>query len=103
MDVELDGLKATTLEGFHSEMARLLDFGPYYGNNFSALWDRLSTDVERPVRLTWTNARTSRDGIGAADFTALVRILRRAEQQDRDFGLVHRLEVTIQDWSPGPA
>ncbi|EOG8017508.1 barstar family protein [Enterobacter ludwigii] len=27
-----------------------LDFVPYYGRNLDALWDRLSTDVERPVK-----------------------------------------------------
>ncbi|MCK6885045.1 barstar family protein [Enterobacter roggenkampii] len=30
-------------------MSASLDFGPYYGRNLDALWDRLSTDVERPV------------------------------------------------------
>ncbi len=51
--VQLDGTQIRTEADFHRHVAALLDFGPYYGHNLDALWDRLSTDVPRPVHLIW--------------------------------------------------
>jgi ribonuclease inhibitor len=68
-------------------LSEQLDFGPYYGANLAALWDRLSTDIERPVRLIWKNAASSRTALGDELFAEIVRLFRDVEQQDRDFGL----------------
>ncbi|EOF4704644.1 barstar family protein [Klebsiella oxytoca] len=38
----------------------MLNFGYYYGSNLDALWDRLSTDVERPVKIIWLHSELSR-------------------------------------------
>jgi len=46
----LDGTKIQTEQDFHKLLSGLLNFGSYYGNNLDALWDRLSTDVERPIQ-----------------------------------------------------
>ncbi|EKY3120947.1 barstar family protein, partial [Cronobacter turicensis] len=52
-EIILDGKKIENESEFHSVMSDLLNFGPYYGRNLDALWDRLSTDVERPVKIIW--------------------------------------------------
>ncbi|MFF5235521.1 barstar family protein [Dactylosporangium sp. NPDC000521] len=67
---------------FHRHLAALLDFGPYYGRNLDALWDRLTTDVPRPVHLTWTASRVSRSAMGRTTFDRIERILRAVADQD---------------------
>lgn len=70
----------------HRVLSEKLDFGPYYGANLAALWDRLTTDVERPVRLIWKDAASSRAALGEDLFAKIIKLFRDVEQQDRDFG-----------------
>ncbi|MFD9889940.1 barstar family protein [Amycolatopsis sp. NPDC059027] len=81
--VELDGTRVHNNADFHRELSRLLDFGPYYGHNLSALWDRLSRDVERPVHLVWRDAEASKAALGDSPFDAILRILEDAAEEDR--------------------
>ncbi|WP_285720603.1 MULTISPECIES: barstar family protein [unclassified Pantoea] len=37
-----------------------MEFGPYYGKNLDALWDCLSTDIERPIRIPWCHSDLSK-------------------------------------------
>jgi ribonuclease inhibitor len=97
MEIELDGRRVRSEPEFHAEIARLLDFGPYYGKNLDALWDRVSFDVERPVRLIWTHAGVSRTAMGRGDFEKIVSILRRAEERDRRREDDERFELVITD------
>ncbi|MFJ6167336.1 barstar family protein [Micromonospora orduensis] len=97
MQVELDGRQIRSTADFHAEIARLLDFGPYYGKNLDALWDRVSFDVERPVRLVWNHAQVSRKAMGKDRFDEIVAILRRAEEHDRNRGEAERFELSIID------
>ena len=55
MLLEIDGCEVRTEADLHILLARALDFGPYYGANLDALWDRLSRDV--PV--VWTDWQVS--------------------------------------------
>lgn len=48
-----DGRDIHTQFDFHRIFAEFMDFSPYYGSNLDALWDRLITDIERPVIITW--------------------------------------------------
>ncbi|TXS39817.1 barnase inhibitor [Streptomyces sp. or43] len=64
------------------ESALMLSFGPYYGHNLSALWDRLSRDVERPVEIVWENAVVSRGRMGDEAFEAIASVLVRAAAED---------------------
>ncbi|EOC1315379.1 barstar family protein, partial [Cronobacter turicensis] len=63
-EIILDGKKIENESEFHSVMSDLLNFGPYYGRNLDALWDLLSTDVERPVKIIWLNSDLSRNNLG---------------------------------------
>ncbi|MFE2752226.1 barstar family protein [Actinosynnema sp. NPDC059335] len=97
MDVELDGSRILSSADLHDEIATILDLGPYYGRNLDALWDRISADVARPVRLKWINARVSREALGAEEFSKVVDVLRRAAEQDRQAGLIERFEFDVFD------
>ncbi|MGW2857185.1 barstar family protein, partial [Streptomyces sp. NPDC001215] len=64
MRIEIDGAAIRSESDLHEFLSRALDFGPYYGANLSALWDRLSTDVERPVEIVWKESELSRTALG---------------------------------------
>jgi ribonuclease inhibitor len=74
-------------------LSRQLDFGPYYGRNLDALWDRLSADVERPVELVWENSDISRILLGAEAFEKIKSLLIKVMDQDESFGLDEKFTV----------
>jgi ribonuclease inhibitor len=75
MRVVIDGKSVRSEQDLHDQLKRQLDFGPYYGNNLNALWDRLYRDVERPVELVWEDAETSRDNLGDELFDMIAKLL----------------------------
>jgi ribonuclease inhibitor len=77
MIVEVDLSHIDTDRKFHEALAKALDFGPYYGYNLNALWDRMSTDVERPLELVLTNAAVCRAALGS-DFEKILAVLEKA-------------------------
>ena len=85
MEVHLDGRQMRTEQDFHLQLAQQLDLGPYYGHNLHALWDRLSTDVERPCKIIWHDAEISRSNLGET-FALILSVFDRTVQQDREFG-----------------
>ncbi|MER6771720.1 barstar family protein [Streptomyces bacillaris] len=95
MNVEIDGRLIKTPLDFHGVLAESLDFGPYYRPNLAALWDRLSTDVERPVEIVWRNWEESRAAMGSDEFDELLSVLIRAQEQDASFGWDERLTVRL--------
>lgn len=96
MRVVLDGTAIRTEADFHRQLARLLDFGPYYGRNLDALWDRLSRDVERPVELIWENSAASRAALGDVLFDTVVKLMTEAQQHDIDAGYNERFTVELR-------
>ncbi|MET9933484.1 MULTISPECIES: barstar family protein [unclassified Streptomyces] len=93
MRVAVDGARIGSQADVHRVLARFLDFGPYYGYNLSALWDRLSTDVERPVEIVWENAAVSRGRMGDEAFEAIASVLVRAAAEDDSSAPDKRLTV----------
>lgn len=93
MKVEIDGSSIRSGRDLHEFLSRTLDFGPYYGANLSALWDRLSTDVERPVEIVWKQSELSRQVLGEDEFAKFRDLLLRVQAQDESFGLADRLTV----------
>lgn len=49
---------------FHRELASSLGMKEFYGCNLDALWDVISTGVERPVTLIWKNSQESKAAMG---------------------------------------
>src|SRR5262245_29825820 len=95
MHIVIDGREVDSEAAFHRIAARLLDFGPYYGRNLDALWDRLSRDVPRPVLLTWTHAADSRRAMGEAAFNGIVDVLAAAQAEDAEMGMVERFRFEV--------
>jgi ribonuclease inhibitor len=62
--IEIDGAAIRSERDLHAFLSQALDFGSSYGANLSALWDRLSTDVERPVQIVWRDSELSRSALG---------------------------------------
>jgi ribonuclease inhibitor len=96
MEIIVQGDVIKSEHDLHRVLSDKLDFGPYYGANLAALWDRLTTDVERPVHLIWKNAEVSRAAMGEDLFAKIVQLLRDIEKQDRDWGLPHVFTLTIE-------
>lgn len=94
MRAEIDGTKIQSESDFHREIACALKFSPYYGRNLNALWDTLSTDIERPVRLTWRNAQHSERSM-PEKYLTIIHVLRDVEKQDKDFGWSDRFELIL--------
>ncbi|EHR61147.1 barstar family protein [Saccharomonospora cyanea] len=93
--VVLDGRKIRTLWDFHSRMSEVLDFGPYYGSNFDALWDRLCRDVERPVHVRWEHASRSRSALGGESFSKIVNIFNDLAQEEEHLDPSERFTFEI--------
>lgn len=86
MEVEIRGSEILTEADFHRLIADALNLSEHYGRNLDALTDVLSTDVERPLTLTWRNSQVSRINLGEA-FDTIVGVLKRIEAQDLQWGL----------------
>ncbi|EOZ3810158.1 TPA: barstar family protein [Citrobacter youngae] len=94
-EIILDGKKIQNESDFHSVMSDLLDFGPYYGRNLDALWDRLSTDIERPVKIIWLHSELSRQNLGES-FDRIIQIFERTRQQDITFKWDERFDYILK-------
>lgn len=86
--VLIDGALIYTELDFHRMVQEKLALGPYYGKNLDALWDRLSTDVERPIALIWQHSQLSRTRLGPV-FEKIVQILQDVQKQDEAFWPPH--------------
>jgi ribonuclease inhibitor len=94
VEVHLDGSQIRTERDFHQQMAQQLDLGQYYGHNLHALWDRLSTDVERPCTIVWHDAEVSRANLGPI-FSHIISVFDRTVQRDRESGWEDRFEYVL--------
>lgn len=85
MIVEIDGDQIRSEAEFHGALARGLGLPVYYGKNLDALWDVLSTEVERPVLVVWRDASSSQAAMPES-FEKIVEVLRKVERQDIAWG-----------------
>ncbi len=94
-EVILDGVDILNKYDFHKVMSESLGLGPYYGQNLNALWDRLSTDVERPVKIIWLHSELSRKNLGEY-FDEIVLIFERTKQQDIRFNWDEKFDYVLK-------
>lgn len=94
MNVVIDGSRIRTEAQFHAALAEKLPLPDYYGKNLDALWDVLSTDVERPITLTWENSEASASALGPA-FARIVAVLERVKAQDAEWNLPERFDFRL--------
>ena len=95
MELVLDGHEILAELDFHRALNVAFDFGPHYGWNRAALWDRLSRDVERPVRIVWKHSAVSAKALGAEVFVELCLLVAAVAESDNDGGYEHRLEFFL--------
>ncbi|MFJ4343294.1 barstar family protein [Streptomyces sp. NPDC088915] len=93
MKAEIDGTQIHSQTDLHRALAHIFDFGPYYGANLSALWDRLTTDVERPVEIIWHNTEASQNHMGEEQFTQIRALLQAVAEQDETHEQSNQLTV----------
>lgn len=91
----LDGACVLSEKEFHSIISLSLNFGPYYGKNLDALWDRLSTDIERPVKMIWLNSELSRVGLGNY-FDKIIEVFERVKLQDLNFNWEEKFDYELK-------
>ncbi|WP_158021082.1 barstar family protein [Chromobacterium sphagni] len=95
MKLFFDGAKVQTVSEFHCAFSKLLGIEDYYGKNFHALRDVLSTGVERPCHLVWENSEASKIGLGN-DFNLIIQIFEEARRQDERYGWVDRFTYELK-------
>ena len=93
MNIEIYGNQIKSELEFHNEIARQLNVENYYGKNLDALWDLLSTGVERPINLVWIDANTSQKRISS--FEKIVSILESVKEQDEQFEWEDKFTFTL--------
>ncbi|MFJ7629256.1 barstar family protein [Streptomyces sp. NPDC097595] len=96
MRVEINGAEMRSQADLHRVLAGALDFGPYYGANLAALWDRLTVDVERPVEIIWRHASASRALMGEEQFIKVRDLLEAVAEQDLVYEWAERLTITFE-------
>jgi ribonuclease inhibitor len=94
MEVHIDGSRILDEAAFHREIASALAFPAHYGANLNALWDTLTTDIARPIRLVWIDANISKLALGNR-FDSIVELLQQVQKQDIDWGLDERFEFMM--------
>jgi ribonuclease inhibitor len=95
MLIELDGLSISSEQDFHKRIASAFSLAQYYGNNLNALWDLLSTDVERPVEIVWKNSKESEQSMGET-FKKIISIFERTKNQDISLGPDEKFEYKLK-------
>jgi ribonuclease inhibitor len=95
MIVVIDGSKIGSERELHELLHAKLRLGDFYGYNSAALWDRLTTDVERPIQIIWKNAMQSRLTLGDATFDRYAKLFNDVEAQDAEQALELRFGFTV--------
>lgn len=95
MDVYLDGSAICSIEDVYDVLDRALDFGPYFGRNSDALWDSLTFDVARPLRLVWREHAKSRDALGVESFNQIVGVFDAVVEGDRSLATCSRFTYEL--------
>ena len=76
MQLEIIGSKIYTEQDFHNQISKIFPIQDYYGNNLDALWDLLSTNVERPITLVWKDAIFSKNQLKST-FIEIIKVRRK--------------------------
>lgn len=96
MIVILEGSEIQSESDLHSSIASQIGFGPDYGQNLSALWDRLTTDVERPLILELRDSSACQKSLGESLYRRITELFRDVERNDQTLGLKERFELRIR-------
>lgn len=92
---EIEGSKIVSEATFHMAISTAMSFPAHYGKNLDALFDVLTSDIERPVVLVWLNSALSKEKMEGG-FERIVSVLRNVERQDAEWGLSEKFELQLQ-------
>ncbi|WP_322880958.1 barstar family protein [Pandoraea sputorum] len=95
MNLCIDGIDVKNINEFHCVFAKLLGIKDYYGKNFHALRDVLSTGVDRPCHLVWVNSEISKINLGD-DFNFIIKIFEETKRQDERYGWADRFTYELK-------
>ena len=95
MRLEIVGSKIYTEQDFHNQISKIFPIQDYYGNNLDALWDLLSTNVERPITLVWKDAIFSKNQLKST-FIEIIKVLERVKKQDEDYGFEEKFNYILE-------
>ena len=89
MQTVINGKLIKDIKDFHATMKKALDLPAYYGENFDALCDFLTTWIETPTEIIWTNFEESKKNLG--DFSVeVVRFFDEAQKEIEGFSVDYR-------------
>lgn len=95
MQLDIIGSKIYTEQDFHNQISKIFPIQDYYGNNLDALWDLLSTNVERPITLVWKDAIFSKNQLKST-FIEIIKVLERVKKQDEDYGFEEKFNYILE-------
>ncbi len=95
MDIILDGDAILNEAQFHQLIGSLFDIASFYGCNIDALWDLLSTDVERPITIVWKHSDASRKRLGST-FDLIISVFDRVKTQDASLELPAKFDYRLE-------
>ena len=84
MVVEIDGKLIKNEKDFYIFLAKKVDFGIGYGENFHAFKDRLESDIERPLIVIWKNHQVSKTIMGER-FDLIIKTMEDIKKDDEFF------------------
>ena len=84
MIIKIFGKKINDEQDFHDQLAKALKVEEFYGRNLDALWDLLSSSIDRPLHLVWLDSLESKCKLGKK-FDEIISILDRVKSQDEKF------------------
>ena len=95
MQLEIIGSKIYMEQDFHNQVSKIFSIQDYYGNNLDALWDLLSTNVERPITLVWKDSIFSKNQLKST-FIEIIKVLERVKKQDEDYGFEEKFNYILE-------
>lgn len=89
----IEGSTIDSLKDVVESLRSQLYPGRDYGQNLSSLFDILSRDISRPVRITWNDSYESFKTLGAEDFGKVCGVIGRvATEEPNNDDFVFRLQ-----------
>lgn len=92
--ITISGDNHIEMSSIHELLIAELNFGQFYGRNFSALLDMLSTEIPRPFHIQITSAKLLKENL-QNDYDTLLSILNKVEALDEQLKLENRFTFTI--------
>jgi ribonuclease inhibitor len=95
-DYYLDGAAMKNERDFHMALSKLLDFGPYYGNNMDALWDMLGGGMADGYFLHWKNSDMARGVMGENRFQIVIELFVEATKLPKSKGCPNGFRFSLE-------